>query len=76
MHNGTFYLYRDKTRYRERVVVANRLDIPKQAMIYRIADELAGYTIHKDGVLVGEWWDRKARKNYSQAKKSGGKGEL
>jgi len=76
MYNGTFYLYRDKTRYKERVVVANRLDIPKQAMIYRIADELAGYTIHKDGVLVGEWWDKKARKNYSQAKSSGGKGEL
>ena len=58
-------------------------------MLYRIADELAGYTIHKNDELVGEWWDRKARKNYSQArgirpldennpmkKKSGGKGEL
>ena len=44
-------------------------------MIYRIADELAGYTIHKDDELVGEWWDRKARKNYSQAK-NGSKGEL
>lgn len=72
------------------MVVSNRLDIAKQAMLYRIADELAGYTIHKDDELVGEWWDRKARKNYSQArgirpldlnnpmqkKKSGGKGEL
>ena len=71
------------------MVVSNRLDIAKQAMLYRIADELAGYTIHQDDELVGEWWDRKARKNYSQArgirpldennpmkKKSGGKGEL
>ncbi len=59
-------------------------------MLYRLADELAGYTIHKDDELVGEWWDRKARKNYSQAKgirpldennpmedkNNGGKGEL
>ena len=44
-------------------------------MIYRIAGELAGYTIHKDGKLLGEWWDRKARKNYSTGK-DGGKGEL
>tara|TARA_R100001440_G_scaffold17458_1_gene29463 strand:- start:901 stop:1128 length:228 start_codon:yes stop_codon:yes gene_type:complete len=75
MYKGTFYLYRDKIRYKETVLVRDRLEIPKQAMIYRIADELAGYTIHKDQVLVGEWWDRKARKNYAQAK-SGGKGEL
>jgi len=75
MYKGTFYLYRDRIRYRETVLTKNRLEIPKQAMIYRIADELAGYTIHKDDELVGEWWDRKARKNYSQAK-NGSKGEL
>ena len=44
-------------------------------MIYRIAGELAGYTIHRDAVLVDEWWDKKARKNYSTGK-DGGKGEL
>jgi len=75
MYKGTFYLYRDKIRYRETVMVKSRTAVSKQAMIYRIADELAGYTIHKDEQLVDEWWDRGARKNYSQAK-NGSKGEL
>ena len=75
MYNAVFYLYKNGYRYRVNKTYEKRLDIPKQAMIYRIADELAGYTIHKDGKLVGEWWDRKARKNYSM-NKDGGKGEL
>ena len=75
MYNAVFYLYKNGYRYRVNSSYTKKTDISKQAMIYRIAGELAGYTIHKEAVLVDEWWDRKARKNYSTGK-DGGKGEL
>ena len=75
MYNAVFYLYKNGYRYRVNSSYKKKTDISKQAMIYRIAGELAGYTIHRDAVLVDEWWDRKARKNYSTGK-DGGKGEL
>ncbi len=75
MYNATFYLYKNGYRYRVNSSYGKKTDISKQAMIYRIAGELAGYTIHREAVLVDEWWDRRARKNYSTGK-DGGKGEL
>ena len=68
-------MYKNGYRYRVNSSYGKKTDISKQAMIYRIAGELAGYTIHREAVLVDEWWDRKARKNYSTGK-DGGKGEL
>ena len=70
IYNVVFYLYRDKTRFRVRKSKVKLSAIRKEAFLYRLKDELAGYTIHdpETSKLKGEWWDRYARKNYSQAK--------